>query len=50
MYYKIFFTRIPNEEKSFPLLGKWVHIKRFYIANFELFFMVITNKNLYNNI
>jgi hypothetical protein len=38
-----FFTKICDEESVFPKLGKWFTSKAFCIANFELFFTVLTS-------
>jgi hypothetical protein len=46
MYKKIFSIRIHDEERVFHNLASGFISKGFYIANFELFFMVMTNKDL----
>jgi hypothetical protein len=49
---KVFHTRICDEEKIFHILVNGFTSKGFCIANFELFFMVMTKKitNLGNNL
>jgi len=49
MYSRIFFTNICDEENVFHNLVSGFTSKGFYITNLKLFFMVMTEKDIYRS-